>query len=502
MLRLLPCLVLALVAATLSAAEAPPRPNIIFILADDAGWGDFGCYGQKKIRTPNVDRLAAEGMRFTNFYCGNAVCAPSRCALLTGLHCGHAAVRDNREIAGKEGQQPMPADTVTSAQLLKKAGYATGLVGKWGLGMPEDHSAPSDFGFDDYYGYLCQRMAHTYYPPYLWRNGVKEPLPGNPQVTPWELKGPISPEGKTWAHALLADESLRWVRAHSRAERDSLPKAARRAGAEAPGNDTPFFLQLSFTVPHLSQQVPEDVLADYRGAFPETPYDGARHYSAQATPRAAYAAMITRMDRDIGRLLDLLRELKLEQNTIVFFASDNGAMDKICGLDVAFFGSNGPHRGGKQEVYEGGILSPFVVRWPGKIQAGAVSDHPGAFWDVPATLCELAGAPAPAGDGLSFAPTLLGGTQKQHPFLYWEYHGGPGAQAVRLAGPDGWKGVRQAVRKNAAAPIELYRLASDEGEAKNVAAEYPGVVMRMREIMTTERTPSAVPAWNFPPPAP
>ncbi len=344
--RLLPHLLLALFTTSLLAAETSRRPNIIFILADDAGWGDFGCYGQQKIRTPSVDRLAAEGMRFTNMYCGNAVCAPSRCTLLTGLHSGHAVVRNNGELPGREGQTPMPPETVTSAQLLKKAGYATCLIGKWGLGMPEDRSGPSEFGFDDYYGYLCQRVAHTFYPPYLWRNGVKEMLPGNPQVTPWDLKGPISPEGKTWSHTLLADESLRWVRAHQSA---------------------PFFLQLSFTLPHLSQQVPDEALAEYRGAFPETPYDGSRHYAPQATPRAAYAAMITRMDRDIGRLLDLLRELKIDENTIVFFASDNGAMDKICGLDVAFFQRNGPHRGGKQDVYEGGIRSPFVVRWPGKI---------------------------------------------------------------------------------------------------------------------------------------
>ncbi|HYR59291.1 MAG TPA: arylsulfatase [Chthoniobacteraceae bacterium] len=476
MIRFLPTfLVLALISTSLAAAE---RPNFIYILADDAGWGDFGCYGQQKIRTPNVDKLAAAGMRFTDFYCGNAVCAPSRCALLTGLHSGHGAVRDNREIAGKEGQQPLPPDTVTSAQLLKKAGYATGLIGKWGLGMPEDHSAPSDFGFDDYYGYLCQRVAHTYYPPYLWRNGVKEILAGNPQVSPWDLKGPISPAGKTWSHTLVADESLRWVRAHK---------------------DGPFFLHLAFTIPHLSQQVPEDVLAEYRGAFPETPYDGSKHYAAQATPHAAYAAMITRMDRDIGRLLDLLRELKLEENTVVFFASDNGAMDKICGLDVPFFKSNGPFRGGKQELYEGGIRSPFVVRWPGHIKAGTVSDHAGAFWDVPATLCELAGAPAPVGDGLSFAPALLGHAQARHPFLYWEYHSAGGTQAVRLSGKEGWKGVRHDIKKNAASPIELYSLLADEGEKHDVAADHPDVVGRVREIMAKEHTASAVAPWNFPP---
>lgn len=476
-----PLLILLLLIAPLAAAEPGQRPNFIFILADDLGWGDLGSYGQKKIRTPHLDRLAAEGIRFTQFYCGNAVCAPSRCSLLTGLHQGHAAIRNNLEKAPtEEGQQPMPAGTVTSTQMLKKAGYATGLIGKWGLGMAVDKSGPREFGFDDYYGYLCQRMAHTFYPPYLWRNDVQEPLAGNPQVTPADMKGKISPDGQTWSHTLLAEESLRWVREH---------------------RNGPFFLQLSFTIPHLSQQVPEEALAEYRGAFPETPYDGSRHYSAQATPHAAYAAMITRMDRDIGRLLDLLRELKIEENTIVFFASDNGAMDKICGLDVAFFQSNGPLRGYKQDVFEGGIRSPLIVRWPGRIKAGTASDHVAAFWDVPATLCELAGAAAPEGDGLSFAPTLLGRTQPEHPFLYWEYHGGPGAQAVRLAGADGWKAVRLGIKKNAAAPIELYRLASDIGESKNVAAEHPEIVSRIREIMTSARTTSAVPAWNFPPPS-
>ena len=466
-------------AAALSAAEPPP--NFIFILADDLGWGDLGCYGQTKIRTPNIDHLAEQGMRFTQFYSGNAVCAPSRCSLLTGLHQGHAAIRNNLEKGRtEEGQQPMPRDVETSAMMLKKAGYATCLIGKWGLGMPMDESGQRQFGFDNYYGYLCQRMAHTYYPPYLWRNDVKEPLPGNPQESPIDLTGPIPPGGQTWSHALMADESLRWVRAH--------------AGA-------PFFLQLSFTIPHLSQQVPEDAMVEYRGKFPETPYEGGRHYAAQPAPHAAYAAMITRMDRDIGRLLDLLRELKIEENTVVFFASDNGAMDRICGLDVAFFQSNGPHRGGKQELYEGGIRAPLIVRWPGRIKAGAVNDHVAAFWDVPATLCELAGAPAPKDDGLSFVPALLGRAQARHPFLYWEYHGGPGAQAVRLSGPEGWKGVRRNIRKNPAAPIELYSLVADEGETKDLAANHPEVIGRIREIMTSEHTPSAVAAWNFPPPA-
>ena len=476
---LIPLLHAALLTVHVGAAEnstpGDRPPNIIYILADDLGWGDLGAFGQSKIKTPHLDRMAAEGMRFTNFYAGGAVCAPSRCALLTGRHLGHAAIRDNAERAPDvEGQQPMPRGTATIASALQTKGYATAIVGKWGLGMPEDHSGPNDTGFDYHFGYLCQRAAHTHFPEYLWRNREKVPQPGNPRLPPG-FKGPIPAEGKTYAHDELAAEALRWVHEH-RAK--------------------PFFLYLAWTMPHLSQQVPDDSLAEYRGLWPETPYDGSRHYSPQATPRAAYAAMITRMDRDIGRLMSLLKELRIDDRTLVMFASDNGAMRNICGLDVDFFKSNGPFRGGKQDLYEGGIRTPLIARWPGRIQAGAVSTHVGAFWDIAPTLAELAGAPElPDIDGISFAPTLLGkGSQAEHDYLYWEYHAGGGAQAVRIGD---WKAIRRGLKKEKGAPIEIYDLATDRGEQTNLAATRAEMVARAEELFRSARTPSHLPRWNF-----
>ena len=380
---------LASIGSVAGAADKAPKPNIIFILADDLGYGDLGCYGQTKIKTPNLDRMAADGMRFTNFYCGCTVCAPSRCTLMTGKHLGHATVRDNMQRGpGLEGQHPMQPGTVTVAQLLKQAGYATAIVGKWGLGMPEDHSSPLNFGFDHDYGYLCQGMAHTYYPPYLWRDDRKEMLEGNPPYL-YGLPGVIGLTGKVYSHDLMAEDSLRWVRAH---------------------REGPFFLYLAFTIPHLSLQVPEDSLAEYRGKWPETPVTDSKHYANQPTPRAAYAAMVTRMDRDIGRLMALLKELGLDDNTLVFFASDNGAFQGAgTGLDADFFHSNGNFRGYKTYLYEGGIRTPFIARWPGRIKAGATSDQVGAFWDVMPTLCDVAGATPPANiDGLEHCAHAAG----------------------------------------------------------------------------------------------
>jgi arylsulfatase len=414
-------------------------------------------------------------MRFTNFYCGCSVCAPSRCTLMTGKHLGHATVRDNMQRrAGAEGQHAMEPGTVTVAQLLKQAGYATAIVGKWGLGMPEDHSSPLDFGFDHHYGYLCQGMAHTYYPPYLWRDDRKEPLAGNPPYA-YGQRAVIEPSGKTYAHDLMAEDALRWVRANQ---------------------GGPFFLYLAFTIPHVSLQVPEDSLSEYRGKWPETPLRNSTHYANQAAPRAAYAAMITRMDRDVGRMMAELKELGLDRRTLVFFASDNGAVFPFAGVDPEFFHSNGNLRGYKQDLYEGGIRTPFIARWPGRITAGATRPLVAAFWDVMPTLCELAGAAAPAdGDGLSFASTLLGrGGQKPHEYLYWEYHGGGCAQAVRFGD---WKAIRNNVRKAPQATPELYNLAADPSEKLNVAAERPELAAKAAGYMKAAHSPSWEPKWNF-----
>jgi arylsulfatase A len=461
--------------ASFAAAEAPKKPNIVFILADDLGYGDLGCYGQTKIKTPNIDRLAAEGMRFTNFYSGCSVCAPSRCTLMTGKHLGHATVRDNMQRApGKEGQHAMQPGTVTVAQLLKQSGYATAIVGKWGLGMPEDHSSPLDFGFDHHYGYLCQGMAHTYYPPYLWRDDKQEPLEGNPPYF-YGQKEVIAPSGKHYSHDLMAEDALAWVRDQQ---------------------DGPFFLYLAFTIPHVSLQVPEDSLAEYRGKWPDTPMTTSKHYSNHETPKAAYAAMITRMDRDVGRLMAVLKERGVEDDTLVFFASDNGAVFSLSGTDPGFFRSTGNLRGYKQDLYEGGIRTPFIARWPGQIQAGTTSDLRGAFWDILPTLCDVAGVTPPSDiDGLSIAPTLLGQSgQKLHQYLYWEYESGGRAQAVRFGD---WKAVRNNVNKSPDATPELYNLEEDPGETTNVAAEHPDLAARAAAYMKAAHAPSWEPKWNW-----
>jgi arylsulfatase A-like enzyme len=458
----------------LSAADAR-KPNIIFILADDLGYGDLGCYGQSKIKTPNIDRLAAEGMRFTNFYCGCSVCAPSRCTLMTGKHLGHATIRDNMQRGpGLEGQHAMEPGTVTVAQLLKTAGYATAIVGKWGLGMPADHSSPLAFGFDHHYGYLCQGMAHTYYPPYLWRDDEQEPLEGNPAYF-YGQKQVIEPEGKHYSHDLMVDDALDWVR--------------RRQNG-------PFFLYLAFTIPHVSLQVPGDSLAEYAGRWPETPMTTSTHYANHDAPRAAYAAMITRMDRDMGRLMALVKELGLDDDTLVFFASDNGAVASLSGTDPEFFNSTGGLRGYKQDLYEGGIRTPFIARWPGRIAAGTTSELIGSFWDVMPTLCEIAGVRSPDGvDGLSIAPTLWGTAgQEMHEYLYWEYQSSGRAQAVRF-GP--WKAVRNNVDKAPHATPELYNLATDPREMTNLAHERPELATKAADYMKAAHAPSWEPKWNF-----
>jgi arylsulfatase A len=449
------CAALAILFAAVAPAPTVAKPNIVFILADDLGMLELGCYGQKKIRTPNIDKLAAEGMRFTEFYTGNAVCAPSRCVLMTGKHAGHAFIRNNSEVK-PEGQFPIPADTVTVAKLLKAKGYATGATGKWGLGAMDSSGSPLKQGFDMFFGYNCQRHAHNHFTSWLWKNDEKIKLEGNNDgVT-----------GKTYSHDLFEAEALAFIKANQ---------------------DKPFFLYVPFTVPHLALQVPEDSLNEYKGKFPETPYNG-KAYQPHDHPHAAYAAMVTRMDRSVGRIMAQLKELKLDDNTIVFFSSDNGPIGGLAGTDAEFFGSLGPYRAMKGSLYEGGIRTPFIARWPGKIKAGATSDLPGAFCDVLPTLTELAGAETPADvDGVSLAPTLLGqGTQKRHEFLYWEFSGSGGQQAVRMGE---WKAVRQNLQKGKIV-TELFNLKDDIGEKTNLADKQPEMVAKMEKIMKEQHTPS------------
>jgi len=441
------------------ASSAPTRtthtkPNIIFILADDLGYGDLGCFGQKKIQTPNIDRMAAEGLRFTDAYAGSTVCAPSRCCLMTGRHTGHALVRGNARV-------PLRPHDVTVAERLKLAGYATGIIGKWGLGEPNSTGVPNRQGFDHWFGYLNQRHAHNYYPAMLWRN--ETPVRLRNEVDHFVRGRDRSPGGVAttrvdYSHDLFAADALKFVRRHKH---------------------NPFFLYLALTIPHANNE------AGAKGM--EVPDHGIYATEDWPDPQKGHAAMITRMDRDVGRLFALLKELAIDNNTIVFFTSDNGP-HREGGARPEFFDSNGPLRGIKRALYEGGIRVPAIARWPGHVAPGTTSNHPWAFWDFLPTACELAGVAAPGDiDGVSFFPALLGKPQKRPPFLYWEFHERAFVQAVRMGK---WKGVRYGT----AEPLELYDLAADIGETKDVAAQHPDIVARIEAYLATARTDS--PHWK------
>lgn len=455
-------------------AEKTSRPNIIVFLADDLGYGELGSYGQKKIKTPHLDQLAADGMRFTQFYSGHAVCAPSRCVLLTGKHTGHSFVRENSEgVAARSAERdrikkedgyfaqiPLPAGETTVATYLKKNGYRTACVGKWGLGHPSNEGSPNRHGFDLFYGYISQWQAHYYYPTYLWRNDRKEPLDGND-----------GKRGVQYAADLMEKEALDFIRA---------------------SGDKPFFLYYATPVPHVALQVPPDEpsLAQYREAFAgqDAPYDGKKGYLATEDPRAIYAAMVTRMDRTMGRMREALAAAGKHENTLILFTSDNGATFNG-GYDREFFEGNKPLRGMKTQLWDGGIRVPMIAVWPGKIAPGKVSNMVAASWDFLPTLGEVAGFKAANGlDGVSLLPTLTGraGDQRQHEHLYWETLAS-GSQAVRM-GP--WKGIRTGVKKNANAPLQLFHIETDIAETTDVAAQHPEIVKKILGLMTSARTPS------------
>ncbi len=452
------------------AAEAPPRPNIILIVADDLGYGELGCYGQEYIRTPHLDRMAAEGMRFVQFYCGSPVCAPSRCVLLTGKHAGHAAVRDNRPAAGRahapeqdqfSGQTPLPAEEVTLAEVLRTAGYATAAVGKWGLGYEGSTGDPLTQGFDLFFGYLCQTHAHNHYPRFLWRNGRREFLPGNHHAA----------TGATYAQDRFLAEAEAFIRAH---------------------RQQPFFLYLPVIIPHLSIQVPQKSLQEYAGQLPEEDYEHTA-YIRHPSPRAGYAAMVSHLDRAVGRLLELLDELGLEHKTLVLFTSDNGpTFGRLGGADSDFFRSSGPFSGRKGSLNEGGIRVPLLARWKGHIAAGTTCNLPAAFYDLLPTLSELAGASTPEDlDGLSIVPTLLGRPgQVRHEYLYFEFPSQGGQQAVC------W-GRYKALRRNMSRPdnpeplrIEIFDLQEDPAETRDLAAQHPDLVSMARRIMQQAHRPN------------
>jgi len=444
---------------TSSCRASRTKPNIILILADDLGYSQLGCYGEKKIRTPEIDRLAAGGIRFTQAYSGSPVCAPSRCVLLTGQHTGHAHIRDNREIM-PEGQEPLPAGTPTLPRLLRREGYATGLVGKWGLGSPGSPGEPLKQGFDFFFGYNCQRKAHNHYPPELWRNAARVSIEGNDG-------GAV---GRQYVPDLFEKEALDFIRANRR---------------------RPFFLFFAATIPHLSLQVPEDSLREYASLWLETPYDGSKGYFPQSQPRAAYAAMVTRFDRAVGRIVALLRELRLEQDTLILFSSDNGPTYDVGGYDMAFFGGTGPLRGHKGYLYEGGIRVPLIARRPGSVPAGRTCADIIAFQDILPTLLDAAGARSqvPQGvDGVSVLSIIEGKESRFEAWrLYMEFPAYGGQQMARLGR---WKAVRQNLLEDPDAAVELYDLESDIGESRNVAAENPDVVAELRQIMAKEHRPS------------
>ncbi len=451
------------------AAQNRP-PNIIFMMADDLGYGDLGSYGQTKIRTPYLDQMAKEGMRFTQFYAGSPVCAPSRCVLMTGKHGGHAFIRDNKEWK-PEGQFPIPASETTIAEILKERGYVTGAFGKWGLGYPGSEGDPNKQGFDLFYGYNCQREAHNFYPDHLWRNDKKIMLEGNDRGL----------TGKQYSHDLIEAEALQFIQANK---------------------DKPFFAYLPFTIPHLPLQVPDDSLAEYLGKFDDPAYDGKNGYLPHPHPRAVYAAMVTRMDRSVGRVFALLKELKLDENTLVIFTSDNGGAfgevskdfefspGRMGGTDYVFFNSTSNFKAFKGSVYEGGLRVPFIARWTGKIKAGTTNSLPAVFYDVMPTLTEIAGIKTPQkSDGVSLAPTLLGkGKQQKHDFLFWDFGGYGGQQAVRIGD---WKGLRRNLHRGNT-KVELYNLAVDVGEKNDVAAQNPEIIKRVEKIFKEQHAPSEI----------
>ncbi|MBM4062455.1 MAG: N-acetylgalactosamine-6-sulfatase [Planctomycetes bacterium] len=457
---------------------APERPpNVVFVLADDLGYRELGCFGQQRIRTPHLDALAKDGMRLLRHYSGSPVCAPSRCVLLTGRHPGHAAVRDNKE-AQPEGQWPLPAAEPMLPRALDAAGYATGAFGKWGLGMFGTEGDPLARGFDRFFGYNCQRHAHSYWPAYLYDDGRRIALRNDPPVPgAGKLREGEDPDdsrsyarftGSDYAPDRILEQALAFVRAH---------------------RDEPFFLCYPSTLPHLALHVPEPDLAAYAGKFPETPYTGGNGYTPHRTPRAAYAAMITRLDREVGALVALVDELGLGERTIVVFTSDNGATHSpVGGTDVDFFASCGELRGRKGSMYEGGLRVPAIVRWPGAVAKGSESAFVCGFEDWLPTLAEACGAQVPEGlDGRSLLPLLRGGVLAERPFLYREFAGYGGWQAV-------WAGGHKLVRKNLQkGPVatELYDLAQDPGEGRDLAAQQPEVVKRLEAILAREHVASA-----------
>jgi arylsulfatase A-like enzyme len=461
-------------------------PNIIYIYADDLGYGELGCYGQQKIKTPNLDRLAQEGMRFTQHYTSMPVCAPARAMLMTGKHGGHSAIRGNLELGGFEdqeerGQKPLPAAEFTIAEMLKRKGYATALTGKWGLGMNGTEGSPNKQGFDYYYGYLDQKQAHNFYPSHLWENEKWDTLP-----QPWmNVHKKLDP-------ATATDADFDYFKGTSYAPAKMTEKALAFIEKSKSG---PFFLYMPYTIPHASLQAPDEYVKKYIGQFDEKPYYGEKGYASTKYPLSTYAAMITYLDDQVGIIMANIKELGLDDNTIIMFSSDNGATFNG-GVNAPFFNSVDGLRGMKMDVYEGGIREPFIARWPGKIKAGSVSDHVSVQYDLMATLAELTGQKLEKTDGISFLPELLGQKtrQQKHEFLYWEYPEKGGQIAIRMGD---WKAVKTDLKQNPAAKWQLFNLKTDRNETTDVAAQHPELAKQFDAIVKREHSDPGVENWRF-----
>lgn len=428
-------------------------PNVIYIMADDLGIGDLGCYGQKFIKTPAIDKLATNGMQFAQHYAGCTVSAPSRGSLLTGMHTGHSFIRGNKNATGPDKETydyPLADEEITVGEIMKNKDYATACIGKWGLGGPESEGHPNKQGFDYFYGYLGQLHAHRYYPEFLFENNTKIPL--NKEV---------------YSHDLIMDKALDYIKANA---------------------DKPFFLYLTPTIPHADLILPEGSLGNYDGMFDEKPYKGG--YTAQDKPRATFAAMVSRLDSDVQRIMDLLEKLGLAENTLVIFTSDNGTHQEG-GHDPFAFDSNSGFRGMKRDLYEGGIRTPFIVHWPAKVKPGLVNYHVSAFWDFLPTMCDLTHQPMPVGiDGVSYLPSITGeGEQFKHDYLYWEFHEEGGKQAILK---DNWKLIRLQVNNPEKTFYELYNITSDPTEIMNVAHQFPDKVQDLTLLMDNAHVPSSI----------
>lgn len=454
--------------ALISCSNAPKNeqlPNIVYILADDLGYGDLSCYGQKNFSTPNIDKIAAQGMLFTQHYTGCTVSAPSRSSLMTGLHTGHTPIRGNKNWK-PEGNWPLPANTFTIGKMLQAKGYTTGAFGKWGLGYIESEGDPNMQGINEFYGYNCQTLAHNYYPDHLWHNHEKILLPENDS----------SKTGK-YAPDLIHNAALDFIETNK---------------------DKPFFLFYPTTIPHAELFAKEEYMSKFRGKFmPEKSFKGVDEgptfrlgpYGSQPEGHAAFAALVAQLDDNVGELMAKLTELGIEKNTIVVFASDNGPHLEA-GADPDYFNSNGDLRGYKRDMYEGGIRTAMLVKWPGKVKEGSKSDHISAFWDILPTFAEITGAEVKAEvDGISFLPELLGKKQKQHEYLYWEFHEQGGKTAIRMGN---WKAVTLNIDKPDKTVTELYDLSKDMSETNNVAEANPEIVKQLEGLMKQAHKPSEV----------